>query len=180
MPEPVSTLGYLVGYAALNAIVRAGSAVSSEAHAVRKSAFEVVEFAEESVALFGGKAAAISQLRALANECAEENWDGDGAYPIHPIAVLLTEDFLRALPDDLALPEYAAEPDGSVSLDWIESRTRLFSLSIGTSQRLAYAWLDGSDKGHAVSRFDRERIPARILQGIREIVNHGHASLRAA
>ena len=133
-----------------------------------------------SIALFGAKAIAISQLRDLANECAAENWDGDGADPLHPIAVLLAGEFLRALPDDLPLPEFAPEPDGSISLDWIQSRTRLFSLSIGTSQRLSYTWLDGSDKGHAVSRFDREQIPARILQGIREIVNHGHSSLRAA
>ena len=78
------------------------------------------------------------------------------------------------------VPEFAPEPDGSVSLDWIQSRTRLFSLSIGTSRRLAYAWLDGSDKGHAVSRFDGKHIPSRIQQGIREIVNYGHTSLRAA
>lgn len=169
-----------MGYAALYATVRAGSAVSPEAEAVRSTAFAVVESAEESLALFGEKAVAISQLRTLANECAAENWDGDGAFPIHRIAVILAEEFLRALPDDLPLPEFAPEPDGSISLDWIQSRTRLFSLSVGASQRLSYAWLDGSDKGHAVSRFDREQIPARVLQGIREIVNHGHASLRAA
>jgi len=160
--------------------MRTGSAVSTEAQTIRSSAFAVVESAELSMALFGDKAVAISGLRMLANECAEENWDGNGAYPLHPIAVLLAEEFLRALPDDFPLPEFAPEPDGSISLDWIQSRTRLFSLSIGPSQRLAYAWLDGSDKGHAVSRFDRQQIPARILQGIREIVNHGHASLRAA
>ena len=180
MPEPVSTLGYLVGYAALYATVRAGSAVSSEAEAIRNTASVMVESTEESLALFGGKAVALSQLRTLANECAEENWDGNGACPIHPTAVFLTAEFLRALPDDLPLPEFAPEPDGAISLDWIQSRTRLFSLGIGASQRLAYAWLDGSDKGHAVSRFDREQIPARILQGIREIIDHGHASLRAA
>jgi hypothetical protein len=180
MPEPVSTVGLLMGYAALYSTLRSGSAVSPEAQAVRDTASAVVESAEKSVALFGGKAVAISELRTLANECAEENWDGNGAYPLESIVVLLAEEFLRALPDDLPLPEFAPEPDGSISLDWIQSRTRLFSLSIGRSQRLSYAWLDGSDKGHAVSRFDREQIPARILQGIREIVNHAHSSLRAA
>src|SRR5712692_11545271 len=113
MPEPVSTLGYLVGYAALYATGRAGSAVSREAEAIRNTASAMVESTEESLALFGGKAVALSQLRALANECAEENWDGDGAWPIHPTAVLLTAEFLRALPDDLPLPEFAPEPDGS-------------------------------------------------------------------
>ena len=169
-----------MGYAALYATVRAGSAVSPEAHTVRQTASEMVETTERSLALFGSKAVALSELRALADECTEENWDGNGAYPIRQIAVILAAEFVRALPDDLPLPEFAPEPDGSISLDWIQSRTRLFSLSIGSSQRLAYAWLDGSDKGHAVSGFDRERIPARILQGVREIVNNVHSSLRVA
>lgn len=169
-----------MGYAALYATVRAGSAVSREAEAVRTTASALVESTEESLALFGAKATALSQLHDLANECGVENWDANGAYPLQPIAVMLAGELLRALPDDLPLPEFAPEPDGSISLDWIQSSTRLFSLSVGTSQRLSYAWLDGSDKGHAVSRFDREQIPARILQGIREIVNHGHSFLRAA
>lgn len=179
MPEPVS-IGACFIAGVLSVYSRNSSAVSSEAETVRKATTALVESAERSQALFGGKAAAISQLRALANECAEADWDGNDAEPIHPLAVLIAEEFLRALPDDLPLPEFAPEPDGSVSLDWIQSRTRLFSLSIGTSRRLAYAWLDGSDKGHAVSRFDGKHIPSRIQQGIREIVNYGHTSLRAA
>lgn len=182
MPEPVSTVGLclLGGYAALNACVRGGSATSLEAREVRKAAFAVVERVETSQALFGRKAAALSQLAALADECANDDWDGAGAIAISSLAVFKATAFVRALPDSIALPEFAAEPDGSVSLDWIQSRTRLFSLSVGTSDRLAYAWLDGADKGHAVARFDGEAIPPRILEGIRAIINHGNASLRAA
>ena len=159
---------------------RGSSAVSYEAEAVRKAQTVLVESVERSQALFGDKAAAISQLRALANECGAADWDGNGAEPLDPVALANTEEFLRALPGDLPLPELAAEPDGAVSLDWIQSRTRVFSVTIGASRRLAYAWLDGSDRGHAVSRFDGGGTPLRILQGIREIVNYGHASLRAA
>jgi len=183
MPEPVSvtTLGicYLAGYAALNVYARGGSAISFEAQAAQKAATAVVEAAERSQALFGEKAAALSQLRALANECAEQDWDGNEASAIDPLAVFMAEGFVRAMPDSLPLPEFAPEPDGSISLDWIQSRNRLFSLSIGAANRLAFAWLDGSDKGHAVSRFDGQTVPPRILDGIEAIVNHGHTSLRA-
>ena len=121
----------------------------------------------------------MSQLRALTHECTEKGWDGYEACALDPTAVLIAEGFVRALPDSVPLPEFAPEPDGSVSLDWIQSKNRLFTMSVGTNHRLAYAWLDGADKGHAVARFDGETIPPRILQGINAIMNHGNPSIRA-
>lgn len=184
MPEPVSvtTVGicYLVGYAALNAYARGDSAISSEARAAQKAATALVESAERSQALFGEKASAISQLRALANECADQNWDGNGASAMDPLAVSMAEAFVRAMPDNVPLPEFAPEPDGSISLDWIQSRSRLFSVSVGINHRLAYAWVDGADRGHAVARFDGDRIPRRVIEGICEIMNHGNTTFRAA
>jgi hypothetical protein len=92
----------------------------------------------------------------------------------------LAKRFVRSLPDGVSLPEFAPEPDGSISLDWIQSRARLYSLSIGHSNRLAYAWLDGADKGHGVVHFDGQNVPPRVLDGIKHIVGHGYAGLRAA
>ena len=180
MLEPLSIGACLFSYGVLSPHGRGSSAVSYEAEALRKAQTVLAESVERSQALFGVKAAAISQLRTLASECAVPDWDGNGAEPLDPVAGANAEEFLRALPGELPLPELAAEPDGSVSLDWIQSRTRVFSVTVGASRRLAYAWLDGSDRGHAVSRFDGNGIPLRVLQGIREIVNYGHASLRAA
>ena len=181
MPEPVSlTVGVCLTYAALQGFSRGGSAVSREAQAVRDAVCAVVERTETSQALFGGKAAAISQLRALVNECSQSGWDGAEACALNALAMFQAENFIRVLPDYLPLPEFAPEPDGSISLDWIQSKHRLFSLSIGASNRLAYAWLDGTDKGHAVARFSGDKIPQRIIEGITEIMTHGYTSLRAA
>ena len=123
------------------------------------------------------KAKAISQIRALLNECSAPGWDGDGANPLTPRTAGQAVQFIRALPDKFALPEFAPEPDGSLALDWIDSRNRLFSLSIGTSKRLAYTWLDGTDKGHAVARFDESNISPRILQGISAIMGHENVAV---
>ena len=71
-----------------------------------------------------------SQIMALANECAEAGWDGNEAIPLHWAAARTAEEFIHAMPDDLPLPEFAPEPDGSISLDWVQSRNRLFSLSV--------------------------------------------------
>lgn len=182
MPEPVSTtLGICwLSYAAIQGYARGGSAVSAAAQSVQKAAIAMVESAERSQVLFGEKAEALSRLHALALECAEDNWDGNDASAINPMAVTITGDFIRALPESVPLPDFAPEPDGSISLDWMESRSRVFSLSIGSSFRLPYAWLDGTDKGHGVARFDGGTVPKRILEGIAAILPHEHATFRAA
>src|SRR5688572_17573101 len=105
MPEPISTWGlcYLAGHTTLNIYARGRNAVSSEALAAQKSAIEIVECVERSHALFGGKGAAFSQLRAMAGECSEAGWDGDDGRAVNPLAVIMTECFLRALPEDIPL-----------------------------------------------------------------------------
>jgi len=182
MPEPLSlAVGvYCLGYSALAAYSRVGSAISSESAAARRSAFAVVESGERSYALFGGKAGAISELQALANECADAGWDGEAAAGMNSLAVSTAQDFVRALPEGLPLPEFAPEPDGSVSLDWTASQHRRLTLSIGNSNRLAYAWLDGADKGHGVARFDGSNVPPRVLEGIQSILSHARTSFRAS
>jgi hypothetical protein len=170
----------LSGQIALQALVGGDSAVSLEADTVHRAATKVAELAERSLALFGAKSVALSQLATMAADCAEKGWDGNAALAIDPIALLSTRRFIRALPENLPLPEFSPEPDGSISLDWIRSRTRLFSLSVGRSDRLAYAWLDGTDKGHGVARFDGQNVPPRVLEAIEAIVGQGHAGLRAA
>ena len=151
--------------------VRHASAVSSEAQALARDTTAVFRAIEDSEALFGKKSAAMTKLNEIADECSVDDWDGNGADAVDELAVLFAERFVRALPEDVPLPEFAPEPDGSISLDWIQSRSCLFSISVGRSQRLVYAWLDGSDKGHAVEHFSGEKVPPRILNGIRAILS---------
>ncbi|HEV7928092.1 MAG TPA: hypothetical protein VGR14_22260 [Verrucomicrobiae bacterium] len=114
-------------------------------------------------------------MLALASEYASDNTTS-----VDPCAIVIAQGFLRALPEGVALPEFSVEPGGSISLDWIESRSRLFSLSIGGNHRFAYAWLDGTNKGHGVESFDGQQIPERLLDGITAIVRNGNASIRPA
>ncbi len=169
-----------MGCVAMSSFPRPGSGVSSEAQEVGRLTSAVSESTESSYALFGSKSAALSELRAMADECAVDDWDCCGANGVDPFAVLQAETFLRVFPDNLPLPEFAAEPDGSVSLDWIITRHKIFSLSIGASDRLAYAWLDGTDKGNGVARFDGSAVPERILRILETIVPHADTTLRAA
>lgn len=170
MYQSIPKISAIVGFAAVQAFANDANAVSPEAQAIRERAACVVKVFEESQALFGAKAEAISQLMAMATEEQTAN----------PIAVLVAENFVRVLPNSIPLPEFSIDPDGSVSLDWIETRNQIFSLSVGANSRLAFAWLDGTDKGHAVARFDGQKIPEKIIEGINSIVKNGNASLRVA
>lgn len=182
MLEPVSTAKGLMwlDQSALYAFARSSSAISAEAQTVSVAASDLLANSERSQFLFGGKMTAITQLNGIARDCQIEGWDGYGAMPIEVAAVRQAKNFVHILPDDLPQPELAPEPDGSISLDWIDSRNRLLSLSIGLSDRISYAWLDGTDKGHGVVRFDGTRVPPRLLSEIRRIILDGNIAFRAA
>ena len=185
MPELVSkrglrSFGSTTGDVLFQSFSTAATAVSREAEIVREAASKVINRSESSQSLFGTKAMAISEILKLADECEKENWDGNASLAIKDTAVGKAVAFIRALPGGVPMPEAAPEPDGCISLDWIETRHRLFSLSFGSRDRIAYSWIDGADGGHGVARFDGSRIPDRVLQGIQSIVTHGQPTLRAA
>lgn len=181
MPEPISiALSLGLGYDVLYGYGRSNTAISSEAESATKAVARLLESKERSQSLFGKKALALSSLMELANECADDDWDGYGSAAIDPLSVWNAEDFIRALPDNLPMPEVSAEPDGSVSFDWTRSRNQIFSVSVGTSNRLAYAWLDGTERGHSVVNFDGTNTPPRMLTDLNSSLNYGPAALRFA
>ena len=124
MFEYVSAVALQPAFGAIYSLALPGSAISPEAQTVRQAARGVVNSMERSQALFGEKANAISRIWALANECSEPGWDGVGALPLHRLAIFKAVALIRVLPEGLPLPEFAPEPDGSISVDWIQSRNR--------------------------------------------------------
>jgi hypothetical protein len=182
MPEPISiaVASVWLGTAAFHACARQRSAFSSEARDLADRVAIVMQTTETSHVLFGRKATAISKLNGIADACAESNWDGNEANAINETAVQTAEAFIRAMPDEMPMPELAPDPDGSIELDWIASRQRMFTVSVGQSNRLAYAWLDGAAQGHAVDSFDGDAIPTRIRDCIETIIDHAKSAVRVA
>ncbi len=166
----------------LYALARPGSAVSAEASQVRSRAEFMVDRVESSDALFGDKTAVISKLWALAQSHGESGWDGGEAFSVDRRAIARAAAFIRALPDDCDAPDVGVDLDGAVALDWLVSRHRMLSISFGgNSDRLAYAWIDGTDRGNAVAKFDGEVVPLRLMQAIVALtIAPSHAALRAA
>ncbi len=164
---------------ALHAFAESGSSWSEDARALREAFASAISSTGRSQWWFGPKAAAIARLDDLVRECGATVPSGDGAGTVLPESARLAERVVRALPDRAPMPEFAAEPDGSVSLDWIASRTRMFTISVGGGDRLPYAWLDGVEHGHGVAAFTGEILPARLIDGIVAIMKNARSSVRA-
>lgn len=170
MPQTFSTFATLA---------RLRNAVSTPAEEVERKLGYVVASAQRSRALFGSHSDAIAAVWAVAGEAAEENWNGEGALPIDPAAAANAIMFIETLPTSAAMPEVSPEPDGAISLDWIESRSRMFSVSIGRNRCLPFAWLDGTARGYGVVSFDGEDMPDRVLGEIARIRVNGTATVGA-
>lgn len=147
------------------------SGVSLEAESIREQTRELSEQPGTSESYYDAKARCYDELNDVALECNAADWDGYDALPVPLEAVINAQALVRALPDDIPMPEIAPEPDGAISLDWVKSRHELVSVSVDDGDRLPYAWLDGTDKGHAVARFDGERVPDLMLACIRAVLN---------
>ena len=152
--------------------------MSDEATQIQRAAGEAVDALERSEALFGSKASAIAKIWRLARECAETGWDGYGAKPVLIESVRRAMSLIRALRIEDPMQEIGVEPDGSIALEWHRSRYAALSLSVGAENGLAYAWLDGSDRGHGVALFENERFPPRVLQQVRLIMGGADAPVR--
>ena len=148
------------------------SAVSAEANAVRTLAGGLIDSVEQSAALFGNKARAISELWQIFNECSTDDWDGYSARAIELFSVYNAIAFIRSLPSAIAMPETGPDLDGSILLDWHKTRSRLFSVNVGPTSRVSYAWLDGTDRGHGAADFDGRQVPVRILSDIQFMAEH--------
>lgn len=59
--------------------------------------------------------AAMKELDAIAADCAEDNWDGDGAMAVSERSVVVAKDLLRQL---TIQPDPGADPRGHVTLGW--------------------------------------------------------------
>ena len=168
---PVLPANLSVGDASLLPPTPQHAAVSDEAGVIRKKALDLSKHRERLRALFGSKEDALNRLYELAAECAEADWDGYDAEAVSQSAVERSAHFIRRLPEDLPLPEISVEPDGEIALDWSPTPAQTFSVSIGTANRMACAWVNGTEHGHAVAYSNNGEIPSRILQEIQRITN---------
>ena len=120
----------------------------------RSRGFAFVEMPDEAAAQ-----KAIQELKALHVEFPQ----------LDPDAVKRAGDFVSELPETVPLPEFAADPDGSVSLDWIQSNTRRLTVSMNKTGGLPFAWMKDDQRQNGVIEFSKGEPPERLLRLISQI-----------
>lgn len=176
MPEPVSLMAVaVVGFGSatvLRDVSNRQSGFSESANFVARQVQSLVVKNEQAFSATALRNSVLSELVDLANEHNEKGWDGGEAPPVSRIAVRQAQDLIVALPADIPDPELAVDPDdGAVALEWYVGPAQVFSVSVGTSQRMACAGMDGTDAWHGVARFDGAKVPEFVLQGIRRVID---------
>jgi hypothetical protein len=116
---------------------------------------------------FGLAASGIfEKLRSLFIDCSHSGWDGENAEPISNDVLRNTWIFLQSLPLGMEAPSVGAEPDGSITLEWYRSSSRVLSISINSDSRMYYAALNGISRRHG-----SDVISGYIADDIIEIIN---------
>lgn len=138
--------------------------VSDEARFVLKQEFEACERIWQSDTL--SNRPLLEDLRELLDECSLPNWDGYGARPLHPDAVNVGSQLIRALPVGTAKPTISADPDGQVSIEWYSSPSRSVSISIAADGVLHYSALMGT-----ASQYGSEVFLGALPKPIAELID---------
>lgn len=151
------------------------SAVSDVAAQLRGLLSNLRRATDDAQTMSGRESLFDRRLRAVLGELIVD----DDQHAVSTAAVHSAMRLIRSLPNDVPIPEVAVDPDGEISLNWMPARARVFSISVGDSDRMAYALLDGSDRAHGVFRF-AGTIPAVQLLQLRSLNVDTHAAVRAA
>jgi hypothetical protein len=128
---------------------------------------DIVAELRKSITL-GGKTDVLQSLASLFEECSEEGWDGNEAYPITEDAYLEARRLISNLPINLRMPEVIPEPSGEIGLEWSQGKDRIFIVSLSGKNELIYAGLFGINKVHGVEYFG-DAVPSTILENIRRL-----------
>jgi hypothetical protein len=146
-------------------------ALGEEAGRVEAFFLEMQQHALGSLALGKQKQDALNDLYATFAESCSPGWDAYDASAACYESYLRAKLFIEALPANFPAPEVAVDPDGEISLEWYSKPGRVFSISIGSNDELAYAGKFGpSQKTHGTEPFTGQ-VPKLILDNIRRLLS---------
>ena len=123
---------------------------------------------QNSVSFGSRERTVLNELCAVAEECNEPNWDGQGAASVADETYRLAYRFFEAMPLGVPLPAIGVEPDGHLTLEWHRSPRRTLSVSVSPEGDLHYAALLGARKRYGTEPFFGE-VPKVILDLVTEV-----------
>ncbi|MDD3846873.1 MAG: hypothetical protein PHC90_11005 [Syntrophorhabdaceae bacterium] len=140
-------------FCAMDALNESSLGFSDTASILRWLNDDLCEYLREPVSLGLQPFDVFNELFELAEECAEEGWDGENAKPVTKAVFDEGFRFLRSLPLHTVVPSVSAEPDGHIVFEWYRSTSRVLSVSIDSEGFLHYAAIIGSRKAYGTEPF---------------------------
>ena len=142
--------------------------LSNEAETLRERYEDAVLHLLQSQSLGERLHKNFKSLEEVVTEASTLNWDGYGALPVNKLAQYKAEQFLRALPLSIPNPEIGVDPDGEISFEWYNGRSKVFSISVSDTGKLTYAGIFGIRKVNGVEYFE-DRIPRAIINNLQRL-----------
>jgi hypothetical protein len=112
--------------------------------------------------------ALFNNLTLVAQSCASDNWDGEGARAVDTSTVGFARMFASGLPGSLPSPDISADNDGDISFEWNYGPRRVFSVSVRRDGVLNYALLLGTKREHG-SDIIFPGVPSSVIQHIARV-----------
>lgn len=136
---------------------------------VRQQLGQVLNHKLSSLSLGRAIQMAHAQLQQVFEECSSPAWDGYGAEPVTFEAYINARRVLDALPPDIAMPTFGAEPDGHLTMEWYRTKSHLLSLSVSPEGDLYYAALLAGGRRRSGKEPFLGDLPADLLRIIRQL-----------
>jgi len=112
---------------------------------------------------------AFESVYEILKEHQEPNWDGDNATPVSQEACSAALRFLAMLPLTMPFPDLAAEPDGSIAMEWHISSSRTFLVSLSGRKVISYAGVFDKDAETYGKEPFEDSIPSIIISNIQRL-----------
>jgi hypothetical protein len=139
--------------------------VSDIATEIQREAVEVKNHFARSITFGEHLSRMLEGLFQVKNECSIDNWDGYDAKAIDNESFQNAIRFALSLTPNIPIPEIYVDPDGEVTFEWYEDKRKVFSVSVGSKNKLSYAGLYGFSKAYGVEYFYYDT-PKIILNNI--------------
>jgi len=127
------------------------------------------ESTQGSWTLSGDKRELFEELRDVALEASQDNWDGFDAVAVTGRTVQNAAEFILAFPPNLCKPELGISPRGDVSFEWAQSSSRVVSVAISHDRKISYGWVNRDEHGHGNYAFTGFFDPA-LYQRIQDVL----------
>lgn len=139
------------------------SGVSSAAQELQKASSKLTTYEMRSQALSARINSMLAELAVISTKTY-----ADSVESVQASAVALSNARLLicALPEMSIRPDISLDGEGGIMFDWMISKFKMYSISIGRTSRLPFALLNGAEKAYGVIEFDGQKAPNRMVSDL--------------